>query len=98
MQFQNARKHCNTAFGQDMFDILGEYLNEEQAEALTRLQEDIAKGEKLVSQAETQDKTNAKFLDSDKKGKQKKGEKKSVDAKSNRIKAAKYYEKSCCSS
>lgn len=84
----------NTAYGQDMFDILSEYLNEEQSDALTRLQEDIAKGEKLVSQAETQDKANAKFLGSDKKGKQKKGEKKSVEAKSNRIKATKYYEKS----
>lgn len=85
----------NSSFAQnDMFDILLEYVNEEQNTALTRLQEDIAKGEKLVSQAETQDKANAKFLDSSKKGKQKKGEKKSVEAKSMRIKATKYYEKS----
>ncbi|MBR4265053.1 MAG: hypothetical protein IKQ46_03260 [Bacteroidales bacterium] len=80
--------------GSDMFDILTDYINEEQSTALTKLQEDIAKGEKLVSQAETQDKANAKFLSSTKKGKAKKGEKKSVEAKSLRIKAAKYYEKS----
>ncbi|MCR5456446.1 MAG: hypothetical protein K6F33_15830 [Bacteroidales bacterium] len=78
----------------DMFDILLDYINEEQNTALTRLQEDIAKGEKLVSQAETMDKTTQKFFDSGKKGKQKKGEKKSVEQKSLRIKAQKYYLKS----
>lgn len=80
--------------GTDMFDILTEYINETQSSSLTRLQEDIAKGEKLVSQAESLDKATAKFFSSDKKGKQKKGEKKSVEAKSLRIKAHKYYEKS----
>ena len=78
----------------DMFDILTDYITDDQSTSLTRLQEDIGKGEKLVSQAETQDKANAKLFSSDKKGKQKKAEKKSVDAKSLRIKAAKYYEKS----
>lgn len=80
--------------GTDMFDILVDYVTEEQSTTLTKLQEDIAKGEKLVSQAETQDKANAKFLSATKKGKQKKAEKKTVEAKSLRIKAAKYYEKS----
>ncbi len=80
--------------GTDMFDILLDYVTEDQNTALTRLQEDIAKGEKLVSQAETMDKTTQKLFDSSKKGKQKKGEKKSVEQKSLRIKATKYYEKS----
>jgi len=80
--------------GTDMFDILVDYITEDQSTTLTKLQEDIAKGEKLVSQAETQDKANAKFLNATKKGKQKKAEKKSVEAKGLRIKAAKYYEKS----
>lgn len=78
----------------DMFDILIDYVTEEQNTALTRLQEDIAKGEKLVSQAETMDKATQKFFDSGKKGKVKKGEKKTVEQKTLRIKAAKYYEKS----
>ncbi|MBQ1698434.1 MAG: hypothetical protein II075_11210 [Bacteroidales bacterium] len=78
----------------DMFDILLDYVNEEQNTALTRLQEDIAKGEKLVSQAESLDKNTQKFFDSSKKGKQKKGEKKSVEQKTLRIKAQKYYLKS----
>lgn len=78
----------------DMFDILLDYINEDQNTALTRLQEDIAKGEKLVAQAETMDKNTQKFFDSSKKGKQKKGEKKSVEQKSLRIKAQKYYLKS----
>ena len=79
---------------QDKFDILAPFITEEQQTLLTKLQEDIAKGEKLVSQAETQDKANAKFLNSSKKGKLKKGEKKSAEAKSFRIKATKYYERS----
>lgn len=78
----------------DMFDILANYINDEQNSSLVRLQEDIAKGEKYVSQAEASDKTNAKFLNSSKKGKLKKGEKKSAEAKSLRIKATKLYEKS----
>jgi len=78
----------------DMFDILLDYINEEQNTALTRLQEDIAKGEKLVSQAESLDKNTQKFFDSGKKGKQKKGEKKSAEQKGLRIKAQKYYLKS----
>ena len=80
--------------GTDMFDILVDYITEDQSTTLTQLQEDIAKGEKLVSQAETQDKANAKFLTDTKKGKQKKAEKKTVEAKGLRIKATKYYEKS----
>ena len=78
----------------DMFDILANYINDEQNSSLVRLQEDIAKGEKYVSQAEASDKTNAKVLNSSKKGKLKKGEKKSAEAKSLRIKATKLYEKS----
>ena len=78
----------------DMFDILLDYVNEEQSTALTRLQEDIAKGEKLVSQAETMDKNTQKFFDSGKKGKVKKGEKKSAEQKGLRIKAQKNYLKS----
>lgn len=78
----------------DMFDILLNYVTEEQNTALNRLQEDITKGEKMVSEAERQDKANAKFLTSSKKGKLKKGEKKSVEAKTQRIKATKYYQKS----
>jgi hypothetical protein len=78
----------------DMFDILLDYINEDQSTQLTRLQEDIAKGEKLVSQAEALDKNTQKFFDSGKKGKQKKGEKKSVEQKTLRIKAQKYFLKS----
>lgn len=90
----------NSAFAQeetDMFDILTTdpvSISESQNTALTKLQEDISKGEKMVSQAESQDKANAKLLDSSKKGKQKKGEKKSAPAKDLRIKATKLYEKS----
>ncbi|MBR6176800.1 MAG: hypothetical protein IKQ70_02810 [Bacteroidales bacterium] len=78
----------------DMFDILTNFINDEQNASLVKLQDDIAKGEKYVSQAEASDKTNSKFLNSSKKGKLKKGEKKSAEAKSLRIKAAKLYEKS----
>ncbi len=78
----------------DMFDILLDYINEDQSTALTRLREDIAKGEKLVSQAETMDKATQKLFDSGKKGKQKKGEKKTAEQKGLRIKAQKYYLKS----
>jgi len=79
---------------QEMFDILLDYVNEEQSTALTRLREDIGKGEKLIAQAETMDKTTQKFFDSNKKGKQKKGEKKSAEQKGLRIKAQKYFLKS----
>lgn len=82
---------------EDMFDILTTYVDEAQNSSLIKLQDDIAKGEKYVSQAESQDKANAKFLNSSKKGKLKKGEKKSAEAKSLRIKAAKLYEKSYAS-
>lgn len=78
----------------DMFDILLDYINEDQSTQLTRLQEDIGKGEKLVSQAETLDKNTQQLFDSGKKGKQKKGEKKSAEQKGLRIKAQKYYLKS----
>ena len=78
----------------DMFDILTNYVNDEQNSSLIKLQDDIAKAEKMIAQAESQDKANAKFLNSSKKGKLKKGEKKSANAKKSRIDAAKLYEKS----
>ncbi len=76
---------------QDQFDILAPYINEEQEATIAKIQDNIAKAEKFISAAETEEKANSKFLDSDKKGKQKKGEKKTITAKSNRIKAAKMY-------
>ncbi|MCQ2974441.1 MAG: hypothetical protein MJ211_06470 [Bacteroidales bacterium] len=81
------------SFAQDMFDVLTNFINEDQNNSLIRLQEEIGKAEKNISLAESQDKENSKFLNSTKKGKLKKGEKKSAEAKSLRIKATKSYEK-----
>ena len=39
----------------DMFDILTNFINDEQNASLVKLQDDIAKGEKYVSQAEASD-------------------------------------------
>jgi len=78
----------------DIFEKLSDVMTDDQNQALIKLQEDIAKGEKSLVTADNTDKQFSKFLDSSKKGKQKKGEKKTVEVKKVRIKAAKTFEKS----
>ncbi len=86
--------NANAQVESDIFEKLSDVMTDDQNQALIKLQEDIAKGEKSLVTADNTDKQFSKFLDSSKKGKQKKGEKKTVDVKKVRIKAAKTFEKS----
>lgn len=77
-----------------MFETVMDLVSDDQSNSIVRIQEDIAKADKLIVNADAEDNKNAKFLNSQKKGKQKKGEKKAAPAKDVRIKASKLYEKS----
>lgn len=77
-----------------MFETVMDFLSDDQNNSIVRIQEDIAKADKMIVNADSDDNKNGKFLNSQKKGKQKKGEKKAVPAKDVRIKASKLYEKS----
>jgi len=80
------------SFSQDFYTVLEDQLTADQKAVITTAKATIAKGDAQVKKADAEDVKNAKLLDSDKKGKQKKAEKKSVDAKKYRINAAIKYD------
>jgi len=80
------------SFSQDFYTVLEDQLTADQKAVITTAKATIAKGDAQIKKAEAEDTKNAKLLSSDKKGKQKKAEKKSVDAKKYRINAAIKYD------
>jgi len=85
----------SSAFSQDtdVYTILDDVLSEDEKTIVSDAIENISKGDTYLAKAETEDEATAKLFTSSKKKKQKKAEKKSVEAKKYRIKAATFYDK-----
>jgi hypothetical protein len=77
----------------DIFSVMNDKLTEDELEIITDAQSNITKAEEYIANAETEEDDLSKYFSSSKKNKKKKGEKKSVEAKQYRIKAATYYDK-----
>ncbi len=73
----------------DVFSFMEEYLTTDEASQIDRAKSSIAKADRMNSSIRTEDKKIEKYF----KKKKKKGEKKSVEVKTLRIKQALYYEK-----
>jgi len=76
---------------QEAFLLPEQLITPEIKGAISKATDDVKKGDALVKQADEADSKYEKFLNSSKKRKQAKGERKSVPAKKQRIKAAKFY-------
>ncbi len=81
-----------SGFAQDYYTVLEDQLTTEQKAVITEAKATVTKAEGLIKKAEAEEVKNAKLIASDKKGKQKKAEKKLVDAKKYRISAATKYD------
>jgi len=77
----------------EIFTSIELVVSDEAKAKLNQSKTDIGKGDNLIKSAESKDKALEKYFGSTKKRKQKKGEKKSVDAKQDRIKAVRYYDR-----
>jgi len=83
--------HTPEIFAQDsdLTSFMDEHLTDDEKEQVNRAKESIAKGDKMDAQIKEEDSKIQKYFSK----KQKKGEKKSVEVKTLRIKQALYYEK-----
>lgn len=81
------------SYGQDAFDVPESILNPEHKSIVEKSLNDIKNAENLIKRAEAEEKKYSKLMNSSKRRKQKRAERKLVEAKQQRIKAARYYER-----
>lgn len=77
------------AQGDDLFSAMEEHLTNDEKDQIQRAKDNLAKGDKVEDQIRAEEAKNQKYLDK----KSKKTEKKTVEAKSLRVKQAQFYEK-----